>query len=95
MSPFYLREDTALTQNTGGMRWSGFWDGDLLYEGLVVEAAAAAEFAREPARGAERSMRETFTYKTVGDCAIKADVILCASTRDTLPVAVWDSRRVR
>jgi acetyl esterase/lipase len=32
--------------------------------------------------------RETFTYKTVGDCSIKADVIRPA-TRDKLPVAVW------
>jgi acetyl esterase/lipase len=32
--------------------------------------------------------RETFTYKTAGDCAIKADVIR-PSTRDRLPVAVW------
>ena len=55
--------------------------------GLVVGAAATAEFAHDQARGAEvRSV--TFTYKTVGGCAIKADVFR-ASTRDTLPVAVW------
>jgi acetyl esterase/lipase len=55
--------------------------------GLIAGVAATAEFARDPASGAE-VRRVTFTYKTVGDCAIKADVFR-ASTRDTLPVAVW------
>ena len=58
-----------------------------LMQKLVAGVAATAEFARDPARGAE-VRRETFTYKTVGDCAIKADVFR-ASTRETLPVAVW------
>jgi acetyl esterase/lipase len=55
--------------------------------GLVAGVAATAEFARDPGRGAE-VRRETFTYKTVGDCAIKADVYR-ASTLDKLPVAIW------
>ena len=55
--------------------------------GLVAGIAATDELTRDPAMGAE-VRRVTFTYKTVGDCAIKADVIR-ASTRDKLPVAVW------
>ena len=52
---------------------------------LVAGAAATAEFAT---RREGRKSGVTFTYKTVGDCAIKADVFR-ASTRETLPVAVW------
>jgi acetyl esterase/lipase len=55
--------------------------------GLVAGVALTAKFACHHARGAE-VRRMTFTYKTVGDCAIKADVFR-ASTRDALPVAVW------
>ena len=40
-----------------------------------------------PAFGAEIS-RQTFTYKTVGDCQIKADVYN-ASPETTRPIAVW------
>jgi acetyl esterase/lipase len=55
--------------------------------GLVAGVASAAEFARHHAMGAETT-RMTLTYKTVGDCALKADVFR-RSTRDALPVAVW------
>jgi acetyl esterase/lipase len=55
--------------------------------GTVAGLVATAGTAPGSARGAE-VRRETYTYKTVGDCAIKADVIR-RSTRDRLPVAVW------
>jgi acetyl esterase/lipase len=48
---------------------------------------AAVATWRRLAWGAEVS-RETFTFKTVGDCAIQADVFR-ASSRERLPVAVW------
>jgi acetyl esterase/lipase len=55
--------------------------------GASVAGLVSAAAARRPAWGAEAS-RETFTYKTVSDCAIKADVIR-PSSREPLPVAVW------
>jgi acetyl esterase/lipase len=55
--------------------------------GAVAGWLATAGTSPRAARGAE-IRRETFTYKTVGDCAIKANVIR-QSTRDPLPVAVW------
>src|SRR5262249_17987379 len=48
---------------------------------------AATTAARWRTWGAE-IRRETYTYKTVGDCAIKADVIR-TSTPEPMPVAVW------
>src|SRR5262249_41176660 len=51
--------------------------------GAVAGWAATAGTAR----GAE-IRRETFTYKTAGDCAIRANVVR-PDTRDPLPVAVW------
>jgi acetyl esterase/lipase len=33
--------------------------------------------------------REILTYKTVGDCAIRATVVRAATAREPLPVAVW------
>jgi acetyl esterase/lipase len=55
--------------------------------GSVAGLLATAGVAPRSATGAE-IRRETFTYKTVGDCAIKANVIR-PSTRDRLPVVVW------
>jgi acetyl esterase/lipase len=42
---------------------------------------------KTPTSGAEIS-RQTFTYKTAGDCAIKADVFSAAGA-ESRPVAVW------
>jgi acetyl esterase/lipase len=55
--------------------------------GSIAGGLAMTGMALRPARGVE-IRRETFTYKTVGDCAIKANVVRPA-TRDPLPVAVW------
>jgi acetyl esterase/lipase len=55
--------------------------------GAVAGWLATAGISPRAAKGAE-IRRETFTYKTVGDCAIKANVIRL-STRVRLPVAVW------
>lgn len=55
--------------------------------GSVAGLLATAGCSKGPERRAE-FRRETYTYKTVGDCAIKADVYR-PSTRDPLPVAVW------
>ncbi len=55
--------------------------------GASVAGLVSAAAARRPAWGVEVS-RETFTYKTVNDCSIKADVIRPAS-QELLPVAVW------
>ncbi|HZW29388.1 MAG TPA: alpha/beta hydrolase [Isosphaeraceae bacterium] len=51
--------------------------------GLVAAAAGARRAA-----WAVEIRRETFTYKTAGDCPIKADVFR-PSSRERLPVAVW------
>ena len=55
--------------------------------GAVAGWLAMSGATERTASGAE-IRRETFTYKTVGGCAIKADVIRPA-TREVLPVAVW------
>jgi acetyl esterase/lipase len=55
--------------------------------GSVAACWATAGSSSVSAGGVE-IRRETYTYKTVGDCAIKADVIRPA-TRDLRPVAVW------
>src|SRR5262249_52365097 len=55
--------------------------------GSVVGLVSGAAFGPRAASGAEIS-RETLTYKTVGACAIKAD-ILRESAGDRRPVAVW------
>jgi acetyl esterase/lipase len=54
---------------------------------LAAGVAATAGCARSAATAVE-VRRATFTYKRVGDCAIKANVIR-AATQDKLPVAVW------
>src|SRR5262249_36405747 len=51
--------------------------------GLVSSALGA----NQPTRGAEIS-KETFTYKTVGKCPIKADVYN-AGPGESRPLAVW------
>jgi acetyl esterase/lipase len=53
----------------------------------IAGTLATAGCRARTAQGAE-IRQETFTYKTVGDCAIRANVIR-PSTRDQLPVAVW------
>jgi acetyl esterase/lipase len=53
----------------------------------IVGCLAMAGTAPRSARSAE-IRRETFTYKTVENCAIKVNVVRPA-TRDPLPVAVW------
>jgi acetyl esterase/lipase len=55
--------------------------------GLAAGGTATAGYAPRAVKAAE-VRRVTFTYKTVGACAIKADVIRPAA-RDNLPVAVW------
>ncbi len=55
--------------------------------GLAAGVAATAGCGPGAATAAE-VQRATFTYKTVGDCAIKANVTR-AATREKLPVAVW------
>jgi acetyl esterase/lipase len=55
--------------------------------GAVAAGMVVAGSTWRSSTGAE-IRRETFTYKTVGDRAIKADVIR-RDTRDRLPVAVW------
>src|SRR5690348_994382 len=55
--------------------------------GSVAGLLATSGVTPRSATGAEVRL-ETFTYKTIGDCAIKVDVIR-PSTRDRLPVAVW------
>jgi acetyl esterase/lipase len=55
--------------------------------GASVAGLAAVAGARHSALGAE-IRRETFTYKTAGTCAIKADVFRPPSG-ERLPVAVW------
>lgn len=56
--------------------------------GGAVAGWLAMNGATEHTARAAEIRRETFTYKTVGGCAIKADVIRPA-TREVLPVAVW------
>jgi acetyl esterase/lipase len=53
-------------------------------------AAGSACFALRRSLGAEpeKSMRQTYTYKTVGSCAIQADVY-GASSSVARPVVVW------
>jgi acetyl esterase/lipase len=56
-----------------------------------LSASVAAMATAIPSRGllfGAEATRETFTYKTVGDCAIKADVFN-ASRGASRPVAVW------
>src|SRR5689334_23280427 len=55
--------------------------------GASVAGLAVTAGVRRPALGAE-IRRETFTYKTVGTCAIKADVFR-PSSKERRPVAVW------
>jgi acetyl esterase/lipase len=55
--------------------------------GSLGAVASATLTAQRPASGGEDG-RQTFTYKTVGDCVIKADVYRPSSGKNR-PVAVW------
>jgi acetyl esterase/lipase len=55
--------------------------------GSIVGLVSAAASARRSALGADVSP-QTYTYKTIGDCPIKADVYT-ASSSARRPVAVW------
>jgi acetyl esterase/lipase len=56
--------------------------------GVSVAAMASITPTARLTFGAEVT-RKTFTYKTVGDCEIKADVINASSGGESRPVAVW------
>src|SRR4051812_40437927 len=62
--------------------------GSRAFLGGSVATCWATAGGSSVAAGGSENRRETYTYKTVGDCAIKANVIRPA-TRDPLPVAVW------
>ena len=76
-----------MVEQTGGGSPMDDCSGRRGFLGASVAGLISAAAAGRSVWGAEAT-RETFTYKTVGDCAIKADVIR-PSSREPLPVAVW------
>ena len=66
----------------------GRWHRRAFLGASVAGMVAEATIARGRTFEDEETTPRTFTYKTVGDCAIKADVYGAAGGQDR-PVAAW------
>jgi acetyl esterase/lipase len=64
-----------------------FWERRAFLGTSVTGLLEMSASPRHLAHGAE-VRRETYTYKTIGDCELKADVVRESST-NRLPIAVW------